>query len=318
MKKIILLVGIFGFSFVSHGGELIEFQPNTPAKAAEVNSNFSELESRINNISMVAGPRGEQGAQGVAGPQGEQGPKGEQGLPGDNAWNVYSNNIYYSDGNVGIGTSDPLSKLAIKGLPSSAPDSSGIAGVVCVTNDGNLWLDSDGVSDCKEGRTFIDNQGGVVTTTCGEGAYASEVMDYTVGSPAPAVHSQTPSQILGFPDYSMNNSDTGAERGFVTLGCYGSIIVRFAEGVTDLEGSDLHVFEVGEGVEPTNIQVSVDGVNWVDVGNVSGGTASLDLNGKVSTGEVYYYVKLTDLGSGCSRSDFAGADIDSILVLSCP
>ena len=53
-----------------------------------------------------------------------------------------------SSGNVGIGNTSPLSKLAVSGLPTSAPDSSGNAGVVCVTNDGNFWLDSDGTADC--------------------------------------------------------------------------------------------------------------------------------------------------------------------------
>ena len=52
-------------------------------------------------------------------------------------------------GNVGIGTASPLSKLAVTGLPTSPPDPSGNAGVVCVTNDGNFWLDNDGTADCS-------------------------------------------------------------------------------------------------------------------------------------------------------------------------
>ena len=54
-----------------------------------------------------------------------------------------------SSGNVGIGNTSPVSKLAVSGLPTSAPDNSGNAGVVCVTNDGNFWLDSDGTADCN-------------------------------------------------------------------------------------------------------------------------------------------------------------------------
>lgn len=56
--------------------------------------------------------------------------------------------IIKSDGNVGIGTYTPLSKLAVSGLPTSPPDASGNAGVVCVTNNGNFWLDNDGTNDC--------------------------------------------------------------------------------------------------------------------------------------------------------------------------
>ena len=52
-------------------------------------------------------------------------------------------------GEVGIGTTSPVSRLAVSGLPTSAPDSSGNAGVVCVTNDGNFWLDNDGTADCS-------------------------------------------------------------------------------------------------------------------------------------------------------------------------
>jgi hypothetical protein len=55
---------------------------------------------------------------------------------------------YFNGGNVGIGTTTPVSKLAVSGLPTSAPDASGNAGVVCVTNDGNFWLDNDGTADC--------------------------------------------------------------------------------------------------------------------------------------------------------------------------
>lgn len=52
------------------------------------------------------------------------------------------------NGNVGINTANPLSKLAVSGLPTSPPDASGIGGVVCVTQDGNFWLDNDGTADC--------------------------------------------------------------------------------------------------------------------------------------------------------------------------
>ncbi len=50
--------------------------------------------------------------------------------------------------NVGIGTTTPGSKLAVVGLPTSPPDASGNQGTVCITNDGNMWVDDDGVNDC--------------------------------------------------------------------------------------------------------------------------------------------------------------------------
>ena len=58
---------------------------------------------------------------------------------------VYVNSL----GNVGIGMTNPLSKLAVKGLQTSPPDTSGTAGLVCVTNDGNLWLDTTPSTPCQ-------------------------------------------------------------------------------------------------------------------------------------------------------------------------
>ncbi len=52
-------------------------------------------------------------------------------------------------GKVGIGTQNPLSALAVQGLPTLPPDSSGNAGIVCATNNGNFWLDNDGTNDCQ-------------------------------------------------------------------------------------------------------------------------------------------------------------------------
>ena len=65
------------------------------------------------------------------------------------ASNVIINGQSDETGKVGIGTESPMSILAVKGLPISPPDSSGNAGVVCVTNNGNFWLDNDGVADCN-------------------------------------------------------------------------------------------------------------------------------------------------------------------------
>ena len=298
MKKTLLTVAILTSTSV-FAADLVEFQSGTPAKASEVNQNFSELENRIENVQLIPGPQGEQGIKGdigsqgeqgvkgdkgdtglqgpqggsgISGPQGEKGDKGdagvqgiqgEQGLAGDTGlqgdkgdtgnagiqgeqgiagvagpqgdtqWEAYSNHIYYSDGNVGIGTgsadaqldiktnlntdvslritnthstggaitqfvnnnnqnwqigvvgsgdtvgrandfelyninagtpvfsvdassgnfgigtNDPQSPLAVSDLPTSPPDSSGNAGVVCSTNDGNFWLDNDGIADCQ-------------------------------------------------------------------------------------------------------------------------------------------------------------------------
>jgi len=46
------------------------------------------------------------------------------------------------DGNLGIGTTNPQSRLAVNGLPTAPPDGSGNKGIVCITNDGNMWIDT--------------------------------------------------------------------------------------------------------------------------------------------------------------------------------
>ncbi len=54
------------------------------------------------------------------------------------------------NGNVGIGTTNPLSKLAVVGLPSGTNDTvtdGNLAGALCVTNTGNLYIDTDGSCD---------------------------------------------------------------------------------------------------------------------------------------------------------------------------
>ena len=76
---------------------LITFSNGEVADADEVNANFTELETRINNISLTPGPQGPVGPQGIpgqngsnglngldgaTGPQGPVGPQGPQGNTG--------------------------------------------------------------------------------------------------------------------------------------------------------------------------------------------------------------------------------------------
>ncbi|RJQ56913.1 MAG: hypothetical protein C4526_00450, partial [Nitrospiraceae bacterium] len=51
---------------------------------------------------------------------------------------------FFFDENVGIGTRTPLSKLAVNGLPTAPPsgDTSGTKGILCITNNGNIWIDT--------------------------------------------------------------------------------------------------------------------------------------------------------------------------------
>ena len=64
---------------ISQGAPLVTFTNGSTADADDVNANFSELETRINNISLTPGPAGPQGPAGVAGPPGPAGMPGATG-----------------------------------------------------------------------------------------------------------------------------------------------------------------------------------------------------------------------------------------------
>ena len=86
---IAVTAGILGLVVnVSQAAPLIPFSNGNVADANDVNTNFTELESRINTISLTPGatgpqgPAGTDGATGLQGPQGATGSQGSQGLAG--------------------------------------------------------------------------------------------------------------------------------------------------------------------------------------------------------------------------------------------
>ncbi len=52
-----------------------------------------------------------------------------------------------STGNVGIGTTSPQSSLSVSGLPNTPPAGSTTRGIVCITTDGDMWVDDNGDSN---------------------------------------------------------------------------------------------------------------------------------------------------------------------------
>ena len=155
---------------------------------------------------------------------------------------------------------------------------------------------------------------------CGKISFADRFVAYNVGSPAPKDRrAMNPEySALGEPDY-ISEDDEMKKPVFsaVTLGCGGSLILEFTKvRLVDVPGPDLHVFEVGPAVEPTQLEISKDGVNWINIGKIAGGKASVDIHPYVSPGDQFRYVRLTDLKTACG-GDYPGADIDAVGAIGC-
>jgi hypothetical protein len=170
------------------------------------------------------------------------------------------------------------------------------------------------------GREYTDSKGGKVFLPCGKIAFADRFIAFNMGNPAPRDRrAMSPEySALGEPDY-VSEADELKKPVFsaVTLGCGGSLTLEFTKvRLVDVPGPDLHVFEVGPAVEPTRLEISKDGVNWINIGKKAGGKASVDIHPYVSPGDQFRYVRLTDLKSGCG-GDYPGADIDAVGAIGC-
>jgi len=116
---------------------------------------------------------------------------------------------------------------------------------------------------------------------------------------------------LGVPDY-IASKNRNEQKNIYSLGTNGTLQIKFTNNaLVDVNGPDLFVFEEGQ-VEPTKLEISKDGVNWLDVGKISGGTSFVDISSVARPNEYFYYVRLTDLNS---QSTVPGADIDAIAAI---
>ena len=164
------------------------------------------------------------------------------------------------------------------------------------------------------GQAIHDTHGAVVDYPVGRLSFAEEVVEYEVGGPAPVPEGQHPNEALGAPDYK---PDTRRLPRAVSLGNGGFLTLRFAEGaLTDGEGPDLFVFEIGPSVEGMKVFISPDGKRWTSVGEVIGGACAIDIGPYVSPEDVFSYVRLRDQPHQGAESDFwPGADLDAVGVL---
>ena len=122
---------------------------------------------------------------------------------------------------------------------------------------------------------------------------------------------KTPSEIT-VEGQSLENVKGHPDGKSLTLGCGGMVIVKFTDNaLVDIAKNDLHVFEKGEDHEATNLEISTDGENWIDLGGIPGAKASIEISGFVDPGQIFTYVKLTDLRQACDGI-YKGAEIDAV------
>ncbi|MFC4350395.1 OmpA family protein [Fodinicurvata halophila] len=166
-----------------------------------------------------------------------------------------------------------------------------------------------GAAAAQEPQDYPMAQGGTITLPSGEISFADRVVRFEEGDPpSEREDARDPEAVLGPPD-----REEGGESAALTLGCHGSIVLEFTDNaLIDAEGADLHVWEVGDDAEPTEVAISGDGDSWHEVGTVSGGTSSLDIDEVADEGASYRYVRLSDRDCLGRHGRWPGADIDAV------
>lgn len=156
---------------------------------------------------------------------------------------------------------------------------------------------------------YKDGHGGTIHIPSGHKAFADEVISFTEGKPAAIDIASDPSKALATPDFN------GEDKGFVALGCGGALVLKFTDNaLVDIDGPDLYVFELGKFFEPTDLAISKDGITWITIGEINGATAQVDIEKFTKPGDIYNYIRLTDLKTEC-RGKWPGADIDAVAAI---
>ncbi len=160
------------------------------------------------------------------------------------------------------------------------------------------------------GATYLGHNKKAVFLPLGKLSFADEVI--TMQHPNNDV--KNVQHCLGEPNFTSEGGyfRKGTEKGIYSLGLGGSLTVKFNNNaLVNVNGPDLYIFEIGQ-IEPTDLEISKDGKNWIKVGRIDGGVAQVDIANFVQPDELFYYVRLTDLKK---HSELPGADIDAIAAI---
>ncbi|WP_282112555.1 OmpA family protein [Maribacter stanieri] len=159
----------------------------------------------------------------------------------------------------------------------------------------------------EAGETYVGHLKKAVYLPLGELSFADAVVAYH----HPLLLTQQVKNVLGEPDV-LQGYDIEDITGIHSLGLGGTITVQFTDNaLTDVNGPDLYIFEIGQ-IEPTDLEISKNGKEWIHVGKIDGGVAEVDISPFVKQGELFYYVRLTDLKM---KSGLPGADVDAIAAI---
>ncbi len=157
------------------------------------------------------------------------------------------------------------------------------------------------------GQTYIGYKQTAVYLPLGELSFADKVIKVY----HPNLKTKDKAFVLGEPD-GIISYEVRDDSGIYSLGLGGDLTVQFIDNaLTDVNGPDLYIFEMGA-IEPTDLEISKNGKDWVYVGKIDGGVAEVDIGPFVKQEELFYYVRLKDLKT---KSGEPGADVDAIAAI---
>ncbi len=154
---------------------------------------------------------------------------------------------------------------------------------------------------------------GSVEVPAGRAGFADVLLTYT-NTPGVGSGYDVGTNALGPPDH-------GSTLGYVSMGNGGVLVMQFTDNYVTTSGdssNDIWVFEISGVAEGTSVDISTDGVSWINVGQ-SNGSSGVDIDDDIGNGvvagEKYTFIRLTDTLPSQSSSPTEGADIDAVASL---